>query len=210
MLAECTEHGCYRGEKCPMCGEKGKFFMNDREIKKLSGTMAGILRHFPEQFGLEMDEHGWVEIEDMVNAIKNTRMNFHWLRKKHILAMVETDEKGRYQVRHEKVRATYAHTVEIDLSDLPFAEADELFYPVTEEEAEIVMEQGLFPTDRTKVHLSESKEKAIEAGKVRTSNPVILRIDAATARKDGMEIRKAGKDVCISDEIDVKYISRVE
>jgi len=186
MLAECADHGYYRGEKCPVCEEKGKFLMNDREVKKLSGTMAGILRHFPEQFDVEMDEHGWVDIDDMVNAIKNTRLNFHWLRKKHVMAIVETDEKGRYQ------------------------DVDELFYPVTEEEAEIVLEQGLFPTDRTKVHLSESMEKAMEAGKVRTENPVILRIDAARAMEDGVDIRKASKEVCISDDIDAKYISRVE
>jgi len=210
MLAECADHGYYRGEKCPVCEEKGKFLMNDREVKKLSGTMAGILRHFPEQFDVGMDEHGWVDIDDMVNAIKNTRLNFHWLRKKHVMAIVETDEKGRYQAMAGRIRATYAHTIDIDLSDLPPADVDELFYPVTEEEAEIVLEQGLFPTDRTKVHLSENMEKAMEAGKVRTENPVILRIDAARAMEDGVDIRKASKEVCISDDIDAKYISRVE
>jgi len=210
MLAECAEHGYYRGDKCPVCGEKGKFLMNDWEVKKLSGTMAGILRHFPEQFDVEMDDHGWVEIDALVDAIKSSRLNFHWLRKKHIMAIVETDEKGRYQAMEGKIRATYAHTIDIDLSDLPLSESEELFYPVTEEEADIILEQGIFPTDRTKVHLSESKEKAIEAGKIRTENPVILRIDAARAIRDGVDIRKAGKDVCISDEIDAKYISRVE
>ncbi len=210
MLAECAEHGYYRGEKCPICEEKGKFLMNDREIKKLSGTMAGILRHFPEQFDVEMSDHGWVDIDEMANAIKSSRLNFHWLRKKHIMAIVNTDEKGRYQVVGGRIRATYAHTIDIDLSDLPLSELDELFYPVTEEEAEIVIEQGLFPTDRTKVHLSESKEKAMEAGKVRTENPIILRIDAVRARDDGVDIRKASKNVCISDDIDAKYISRVE
>ena len=98
----------------------------------------------------------------------------------------------------------------MDLTDLPESEADKLFYPVTEEEAEIVIETGLYPTDRSKVHLSENIQKALEAGKVRTENPVILCIDALQARKDGVDIRKAGRDISVTDEIDAKYVSRVD
>jgi len=184
--------------------------MSDREIRQLSGTMAGILRHFPDQFRITMDEHGWVAIDELVHAIKDNRMNFHWLRNKHIHAIADTDDKGRYQIIDEFVRATYAHTISLDLTDLPESEAEELFYPVTEEEAEIVIETGLYPTDRSKVHLSDSLEKALEAGKVRTENPIILHIDALQARKDGVDIRKAGRNISVTDEIDAKYISRVD
>lgn len=210
MLGECSEHGYYRGEKCPICGEEGKFVMNDWEIRKLSGTMIGILRHFPEQFDIEIDEKGWADMGAMADAIKKRRTDFHWLRVKHIRAIAETDEKGRYQLEGRKIRATYAHTIDVDLSDLPPADVDELYYPVTEEEVEIVLEQGLFPIDRNKVHLSGSVEKALEAGKIRTEDPVILRIDAAKAMEDGVKILKAGRDVYIADEIDAKYLSRYE
>ena len=210
MLEECQDHGYYRGEKCPVCGEEGKFVMNDWEMRKLSGTMIGILRHFPEQFDVEIDSKGWVDLREMADVIKKRRTDFHWLREKHVKAIAETDEKGRYQVEGRKIRATYAHTIDVDLSDLPSADNDELFYPVTEEEAEIVLEQGLYPIDRNKVHLSGSVEKALEAGKIRTGNPVILRIDAAKALKDGVKILKAGKDVYIVDEIDAQYLSQYE
>lgn len=210
MLGECKDHGYYRGEKCPMCEEEGKFIMNDWEMRKLSGTMIGILRHFPEQFDVEIDNKGWADLRELADAIKKRRTDFHWLREKHVRAIAETDEKGRYQVEMKKVRATYAHTIDVDLSDLPPADHDELFYPVTEEEAEIVLEQGLYPIDRNKVHLSGSVKKALEAGKIRTDNPVILRIDAAKALKDGVKILKAGKDVYIADEIDAQYLSQYE
>ncbi|HDD57584.1 MAG TPA: RNA 2'-phosphotransferase, partial [Thermoplasmatales archaeon] len=85
-----------------------------------------------------------------------------------------------------------------------------LYYPVTEEELEFVLESGLHPSDRKKVHLSGTIEKAMEAGKVRTENPVILKIDAKSAIKDGLKIYKAGKDVYVADSIDKKYISKLE
>lgn len=210
MLAECPEHGYYRGKTCPECKKEGKFLMDDREVRKLSSILIGILRHFPQQFNVKLDSHGWADIDEVVNAIKNKIDRFYWLRKRHVVALALTDEKGRYQLREGKIRATYAHTIEVDLSDLPDADVDALYYPVTEEELEIVLEQGLLPTDRNKVHLSGSIEKAMEAGKTRVENPVILKIDARKAMEDGIVIKKAGKEVYIADKIDAKYISVLE
>ncbi|RLF50346.1 MAG: RNA 2'-phosphotransferase [Thermoplasmata archaeon] len=210
MLAECKEHGYYRGKACPICNKEGKFLMSDKELKKLSSVLIGILRHFPQQFGVRLDEHGWGDIEEICRAIRDKIDRFYWLRRKHVEALALTDEKGRYQIKDGKIRATYAHTIEVDLSDLPMADVDVLYYPVTEEEVDIILEQGILPTDRNKVHLSGSIEKAMEAGKIRTENPIILKIDAKKAMEEGIDIRKAGKDVYVADEIDAKYISKLE
>jgi len=210
MLSECKEHGFFRGETCPVCGEKGKFLMNERELNSLSRIIAGALRHFPEKLGLMMDGKGWIELSSLIDAIGTSRSGFDWLRKNHIKALVETDPRGRYQIDGGMIRATYGHTIDVNLNDLPIADIDSLFYPVTEEEADIILEGGLSPTDRKKVHLSGSLEKAIEAGKVRTENPLILKIDGKKAKNDGVNIYHAGKDVYISDGIDPKYISKID
>ncbi len=210
MLGYCEEHGYYRGKVCPRCNKEGKFIMNDFEVKKLSSVMIGILRHFPEQFGVKLDKHGWGDIEEIAKAISNRVDRFYWVRKRHLIAIALTDEKGRYEVKEGKIRARYAHTIDVDLSDLPKAELDTLYYPVTKEEVDIVMEQGIFPTDRKKVHLSATFEKAMEAGKVRDDSPIILKIDAKRAMEDGVDIRKATEDVYLADKIDAKYISRIE
>ena len=210
MLFECDEHGYYRGDSCPACNKKGKFLMNDRELSALSRIIAGALRHFPEKLGLMMDGKGWVDVSSLIDAIGTGRSGFNWLRAHHIEALAATDPRRRYQIDGGMIRATYGHTIDVNLKDLPIAEIDEFFYPVTEEEADIIIEGGLYPTDRRKVHLSGSIEKAIEAGKVRTDNPLILKIDGIKAKKDDIKIYHAGKDVYIADEIDAKYISKVD
>ena len=210
MLYECDEHGFYRGELCPICKNKGKFLMNEKELNSLSRIMAGALRHFPEKLGLMMDGKGWIEISTLIDAIGTGRSGFKWLRPKHIQALVETDQRGRYQIDGGMIRATYGHSFNVDLDDLPLADLDDYYYPVTEEEADMIIEGGLYPIDRSKVHLSGTIEKAIEAGKVRTDIPMILHINGKTARKDGIKIYHAGKDVYITDRIDAKYISKVD
>jgi len=210
MLAECSEHRYYRNESCPVCKKKGKFLMNDRELNALSRIVAGALRHFPEKLGLMMDGKGWVDISFLIDALGTGRSGFDWLRVHHIEALVATDLRGRYQIDGGMIRATYGHSIDVNLDDLPLAEVDEFYYPVTEEEAGLIIEGGLYPTDRKKVHLSGSIEKAVEAGKVRTDDPLILKIDGAKAKKDGIKIYHAGKNVFVTDNIDAKYISKVK
>jgi putative RNA 2'-phosphotransferase len=184
--------------------------MNAQEMNSLSRIMAGALRHFPEKIGVMMDGHGWVEISDLIDAIGTGRSGFDWLKKHHIEALADTDPRGRYQVDGGMIRATYGHTIDINLDDLPEAEIDEFFYPVTEEEADMVIEGGLHPTDRKKVHLSGTIHKAREAGLVRTEEPMILKIDGKKAKQDGIKIYHAGRDVYITNEVDAKYISKAD
>ncbi len=210
MLGKCDEHGYYRGEVCPVCNTKGKFLMSDRELDSLGRIMAGALRHFPDKIGIMVDGHGWVDIAEFVESVGVSRSGFQWLRDHHVEAIALTDPKGRYQVDGGMIRATYGHTIDIRLDDLALAEIDEFFYPVTEEEIDIILEGGLNPIDRKYVHLSGNMDKAIEAGKVRTEAPLILRIDGKKAKEDGVKIYHAGKEVYVTDRIDAKYISKAE
>ena len=210
MLSECEEHGYYRAEECPICSKKGKFLMNDKELSSLSRIIAGALRHFPEKLGLIMDGRGWIDLSSLIESIGTGRSGFNWLRPHHIEALVYTDPRGRYQIDGGMIRATYGHTIDVNPDDLPISDLKEFFYPVTEEELDIVVEGGLHPTDRSKVHLSGSIEKAMEAGRVRTEKPMILKISGDKAKKDGIKIYEAGKDVFITDDIDAKYLSKMD
>lgn len=207
MLRQCDEHGYYRGENCPDCGQSGKFLMNQDELDKLGRMMAGILRHFPEKFKLEMDDQGWVDLMGLINAIRRRQTTFHWLRQHHIQAVVDTDEKERYQIEDNMIRATYGHSLNVD-PDLPTEDIpDLLYYPTTDEEAELLLETGLKPSDRKMVHLSRSIEDAIVAGKVRVEDPIILQIKAREAINSGAIIKKAGKTVFTTKEIEPDFIS---
>lgn len=210
MLGNCDDHGYFRGEVCPICNHKGRFLMSDRELDSLGRIMAGVLRHFPEKLGVVVDGHGWVDISKFVEAIGGSRSGFHWLKTTHVEAIALTDPKGRYQVDGGMIRATYGHTIDVKLDDLPLADNEFFYYPVTEEEIDLILEGGLRPIDRRQVHLSGSIGKALEAGRVCTEDPLILRIDGKKAKEDGLLIYRAGFDVYVTDRVDAKYISKVD
>jgi putative RNA 2'-phosphotransferase len=209
MLKECNHHGYFRGEKCPSCNNIGKFLMSAKELDIISRIMAGILRHFPAKFNLKMDLKGWVDLQKFIDAIrKNNR--FKWLRPYHIKGIIETDPKGRYQIKDNKLRATYGHTLSLEL-DLPTDNIPaKLYYPTTEEEVDIILETGIKPVERKKVHLSKTIEDAITAGLCRVEHPVILEIDAEKARSEGIVIKQAGKTVYLVDDMPAKYLTKVK
>ena len=206
MIRECEEHGYFRDEHCPICGEEGKFIMSDYEVEKIGRTLAAILRH--GKFGLEMDSSGNMDLRDVVSKIRERNPRMNWLRSRQIEALVETDPKGRYVISGGKIRATYGHTIPLDIKldceNIP----DELFYPATGEEAEITLESGIFPADRAMVHLSRTYRDAFRAGSVRTDDPLVLVIDTGVCMELGSEIGRAAKTVYLcrsvpSDAIDL-------
>jgi len=210
MLKECAQHGYFRAETCPVCAQPGRFLMNDRELDHLGRILTGILRHFPDRYQLTMDPQGWIALPQIVRAITQRHPAYHWLRVQHLVAIAETDAKGRYEVREDRIRATYGHTLEIDL-DLPTENIpNRLYYPVTEEETAIVLEVGLRPSDRKKVHHSKTAEDARAAGSVRTPDPVILEVDAERAREAGIVIKQAGKTVYLVDQVPPSFLRRLE
>jgi putative RNA 2'-phosphotransferase len=209
MLKECAQHGYFRAETCPVCGQPGRFLMNDRELDHLGRVMTGILRHFPDRYHLTVDEHGWIPLAQIVRAVSQQHRAYHWLRVHHLVAIAESDPKGRYEVRDDRIRATYGHTLDIAL-DLPTENVpDHLYFPVTGEEAALVLEVGLRPSDRKKVHLSKTAADARAAGSVRTPEPVILEIDAKRARAGGLVIMQAGKTVFLTDQVPPEYLRRL-
>jgi len=196
---------------CPMCGASNtRFLLKDEEIDSIGRMMAGVLRHFPERYGLEMDANGWVDLGEFITAVAIRNRRFRFLKPNHILGLVQTDPKGRYEFRDGRIRATYGHSLDVDL-DLPTDTIpDTLFYPTSEEECSVLLGAGLRPSDRKMVHLSGTFNAALEAGRVRIQVPVILEINAKTARDAGVVIKKAGKTVYLTKEIPPEFLRRSE
>jgi putative RNA 2'-phosphotransferase len=210
MLRQCRTHGHFSGTNCAVCNDEGKFIMSDREANSLGRMLALVLRHAPEKFGVDMDINGWVNARELSDAIGNQRRHYHWLRGWHFEAIANADEKGRYQVENGMIRATYGHSIELDL-DLPTDDIPEvLFYPCQADEVETYMEYGITAGDRKNVHLSRTIANAMEAGHVRIHRPTILEVDTTRAIADGHVIYRAGKTVFLTDEVPGEYLYQVE
>ena len=209
MIRECSTHGYFSDDDlCPACNSEGKFIMRGNERDSLARRLALALRHAPEKFDLEMDINGWIDIKDIIRQFKKSNeRRYHWLRPHHFRAISETDPKGRYEVRGNVIRATYGHSLEIEL-DLPTDNIPtSLFYPCSPEEAENLLEVGISPSGRSHVHLSATVRSAAEAGKVHHSRPTILEVDTASMVASGETVWHAGVTVYLADSVAGEYLT---
>jgi putative RNA 2'-phosphotransferase len=210
MLRQCRSHGHFKGANCPTCNEEGKFIMSDRESNSLGRMLALVLRHAPEKFNVEMDINGWVNSRELSENIAKQRRHYHWLRGWHFAAIASADDKGRYQVEGEMLRATYGHSIELEL-DLPTDDIPEaLYWPCELEQVSTIKELGITAGDRKHVHLSKSISNAMEAGHVRIHRPAILEVDTVRAIADGHVIYRAGTTVYLVDEMPGEYLYQIE
>ncbi|WGI17541.1 RNA 2'-phosphotransferase [Methanonatronarchaeum sp. AMET-Sl] len=179
--------------------------MSEERATALGKIVSGSLRHFPKDIGVELDGNGWASLDGLYKAISR-RGRYSWLDKEHIEVLVQTDEKGRYELEDGEIRATYGHTVDVE-PDLPITEPpEELYYGSSEEEAGRVLEIGLKPADKVKVHLSEEKESALQVASSSTDNPILIIVRSREAQVNGVDIRKAAEGVWVADEVPPAFI----
>lgn len=166
----------------------------------VSRYMSFLLRHFPQN--LRMDAEGFVSIDVLLEKIR-TRYSID---KSMILEIADKSDKKRFEVKRNRIRALYGHTIPVDIEFEEDTHIKLLYHGTTPEAASKILKEGLKPMKRKWVHLSPTVKTAIEIGKRRTAHPVVLEIDAETARGDGMKLYRATAKVFLSGPMPRKYI----
>ena len=78
---------------------------SDKQMKNTSKFISLILRHKPEVIGISLDEHGWADVEDLIDGVN--RSEGHFLDMETLEEIVRADEKQRYSYNedHTLIRA---------------------------------------------------------------------------------------------------------
>jgi len=201
MIKRCPQHGLFRGEHCE-CGSSGQLLLDDAKTEQLGRLVAGCLRHFPADLGLSMDGRGWVDLNKLCQVVASRH---RWADRELIVALVSSDSKHRYEIRGDKVRARYGHSVDVQL-DHPENRLARLYYGASEEEADRILEIGIKPASQRYVHLSTTPEKAWHVATFRTGNPRVIQVDAAAAQAAGVKMMTVSDDIVISEMIPAGFL----
>lgn len=114
---------------------------------KLSVFISLVLRHKPDAAGIQLDEHGWANADEMINGINSTGRKIDMNTLEEIVA---TDEKGRYSFNENKtlIRANQGHSIPVDV-ELKEQEPPEFLYHGTAGRfMENILVEGLKPMGR--------------------------------------------------------------
>ncbi len=79
--------------------------------ESLSKVLSHALRHEPWVYELELDDDGWVEVEQVLQVLQEENMGYPQIRKADIEKMIELSDKKRHEIVGSKIRAIYGHSV---------------------------------------------------------------------------------------------------
>ncbi|WP_404305633.1 RNA 2'-phosphotransferase [Neorhodopirellula lusitana] len=178
----------------------------DNNLVSTSKFLSLVLRHRPEVVGLQLDDEGWLDINQLiVNA--NERGKDLTLESLH--DVVASDDKKRFALSDDglRIRASQGHSVTgIDLKLDETTPPERLYHGTVEKFLCSIRATGLQKRSRNHVHLSADEATATKVGS-RRGKPIILRVDAAAMHQTGHRFYLSDNGVWIVDAIPTDYLT---
>lgn len=176
-------------------------------LKETSKFISLILRHKPETIGISLDEHGWADVQEMIQGINAT--GNHHLSEGLLEEIVRTDEKQRYSFNedHTLIRANQGHSIPVDVELERKTPPAVLYHGTGEKYTASIDEQGLIPKSRLYVHLSSDVETARKVGN-RHGKPVVYIVDCAAMAADGYSFYLSANNVWLTKTVPAKYLNK--
>ncbi|KZZ48025.1 hypothetical protein A3759_18045, partial [Thalassolituus sp. HI0120] len=151
-----------------------------------------------------LDRNGFVELANVLEALNSVGDNsLPKITAEDVELMIQASEKQRHEIVDGKIRALYGHSLPGLIAREPFVPDSqmELYHATSPELVGNILEQGLKPMGRQYVHLSPSKQVALEVGRRKVSKPVLFQVDSKVAVDSGVQFYTGNEKVVLADSI---------
>jgi putative RNA 2'-phosphotransferase len=174
------------------------------DAERFSRWMAYVLRHNPARYGLQPDRQGFVALDDFMQVAAR---RYPGMAAERLRQLIDAGSAGRFEIFGNRLRARYGHSIPVDPAGQPVEPPPRLYHGTSASRAEAILAEGLRPLDRRMVHISPTAEEALSVARRKTEQPVLLRIHALDAHRQGVAFYCEGK-VYLVAYIPPQFISR--
>ena len=172
--------------------------MDPRKLKRLSHAMSAVLRHRAGELGMPMDAAGWVALDVLARHLRASRAQ--------IMEVVADNNKTRYQVEDDRIRASQGHSLDgmpvtqdaLEASWTRFLSEQSIWHGTRTDAVDSIARGGILRSRRTHVHLAAST--ASKVGK-RSQVGVILEVSPAALRAAGYDIFRSPNGVILTRHV---------
>ena len=161
-------------------------------IVYISKLLSLMLRHRPDEFGLQVDRYGFADLDAVLRAFQDRDSTFTL---EDIEKVVYDGEKQRFEIVENRIRARYGHSLSIDLGLDPSEPPEFLYKGVDSADVERLLSEGLTPDDRDYVHLSFDADVAARLSARPGRRGAVICISATRAHQAGVHFYDCGPTI---------------
>jgi putative RNA 2'-phosphotransferase len=178
--------------------------MDEKRKTKISKFLSLILRHKPEEIGLNLDENGWANVAELREACADYGQPFTFAELEEV---VSTNDKKRFSFNETKtkIRANQGHSLDLEIEFEKKAPPEILYHGTAEKNVGAIFASGLQKMNRHHVHLSADAETARKVG-ARHGKPVIFEIKTSAMLEEDFEFFVSANDVWLVREVPPKFL----
>ena len=172
--------------------------------RRISKLLSLMLRHRSEEFGLTMDEFGFVVLSEVAAAVQERHPE---LGEEEIRELVDEPGQYRFEISESGIRALYGHSFFVEMDGEPTEPPERLYLWCSKGEARRYRDHGVEPGDRFYVHLSLSRETA-ESRSRRVDAPCVVEVLAGEAHAKGVNFYARG-EVILTTEVPPEFVGEI-
>ncbi len=176
------------------------------DYSKLSKTISHALRHQPWLYELELDDEGWVPLSHLQESLRCDNEGWKTITEDDIEKMIRASSKRRHEIRDGRIRAIYGHSIPSKLKRVAATPPEILLHGTSPAVVDVIKTEGLQPMNRQNVHLSIDEATALEVGKRKSKEPVLLRVRSLEASENGVAFYEGNEKVWLADDIPPQFI----
>ncbi|MCY3765721.1 MAG: RNA 2'-phosphotransferase [Gemmatimonadetes bacterium] len=174
-----------------------------RSPVRVSKLLSLMLRHRPEEFGIQVDGYGFADFDAVISALKKQDAD---IEVSDVEALVYRASKKRFEIVEGRIRARYGHSFAMELGTEPIDPPEHLYKGASVSEVEAILRSGLKPENRQYVHLSFDADVARRLAGHRQGPGTVIRVEARKAAEGGVQFFDCGPTV-LSREIPSDFLS---
>lgn len=180
--------------------------ISEKQITHISKFLSLVLRHQPETIGIQLDQNGWADIDELIEKANNFGTKFDRPTLNHI---IETNSKKRFAFNEtlDKIRASQGHSIEIELGYTNQQPPEILFHGTSEKFVQSILATGLDKRNRQHTHLSADIETAIKVGQ-RHGKPFVFKVLVGQMYQDNFVFYISENGVWLTDNVPTKYLKQ--
>jgi putative RNA 2'-phosphotransferase len=170
----------------------------------MSKFLSLVLRHRPEVIGVQLDEQGWVGVDELLAACA---AHGRALSRAELDEVVAHNNKQRFAISADgqRIRASQGHSVVVNLGYERATPPEILYHGTAQKFLPSIRAQGLVKGKRHHVHLSADPVTAQSVGQ-RHGQPVVLTVRAGEMVRAGISFYRSANGVWLAETVPYGYI----